>query len=156
MYVAHVAHVSSVRRVRVSQVSGTGASRPLDTVLMPGGGGGGWAVFHLKTAAAGAAGRQPLALSLTEEGADGQWQQMNVSRRGHHHNRQPHLVLYSRDNRTTHHQTVNGERLQSASKAGSFWGRNPFQCLYSTYQMTPPPSVKLDRYPLCDKQNNYA
>ena len=104
----HVWPVAPVRRVRVQQVTGAGPGRPLDTGLLSAA--GGWAVLHVRAAAAAAAGA-PLTLQLSEQTSDGQWQPLNVSRRGHHHNRQPLLVLYSRDNRTAHHQTVNGERL---------------------------------------------
>ncbi|XP_043229362.1 bone morphogenetic protein 2-like [Amphibalanus amphitrite] len=115
VYVSHVSHAAPVRRVRVS----AGGGRTLDTALLPGA--AGWAVLRVRPAVTGqgTADRRPLALSLTEETADGWWQRLNVSRRGHHHNRQPLLVLYSRDNRTAHHQTLNEELVRHARSAST-------------------------------------
>ena len=119
MFVPHVRHVrpvSPVRRVRVSQVTEAGPGRPLDSALLPVS--GGWVVFHLGQTAAVRAGGSPLTLQLTEQTSGGQWRALHVSRRGHHHNRQPLLVLYSRDNSTAHHQAVNGEARRQPGTAG--------------------------------------
>ena len=65
-------------------------------------------VLHLRRTVAAGSGT-PLTLQLTERTSGAEWRALHVSRRGHHHNRQPLLVLYSRDNGTAQHQTVNGE-----------------------------------------------
>ncbi|XP_037091522.1 bone morphogenetic protein 2-like [Pollicipes pollicipes] len=115
----HVPHAgSSVRHVHVWQVTDDAGPRPVDSRLVPSS--GGWQTFHVRSVLASrqAAGTS-LGLRLTDETPGGQRRKLTVSRRGHHHNKQPLLVLFSRDNGTTVHQAVNEELVrQEASSAG--------------------------------------